>query len=191
MKGKGGMRIRGEGTRDIAGSDGLTDWPLDCKEIQLIHSKGDQLWDFFWRNDAKAETPVLCPLMWRVDPFENTLMLEGFGDRRKRGQQRMRCLDGITSPIYMFVWVNSGSWWWTGKPGVLRFMGSPRFGHNWVTELNWTKCSLSPELMITKQNNSSCSRICFSLSSVPMFILLYKVTANTKQKKTPVHSHPP
>ena len=74
-------------------------------------------------------------LMWRVDSLEKTLMLGGIGDRRKRGQQRMRWLDGITG--WTWVWVNSGSWWWTGRPGVLRFMGSQRVGHNWATELNW------------------------------------------------------
>ena len=40
---------------------------------------------------------------------------------------------------WTWVWVNSGSWWWTGRPGVLRFMGSQRVGHDWVTELNWTE----------------------------------------------------
>ena len=70
--------------------------PLDCKEIQLVHSKGDQSWVFFGRNDAKAETPVLWPLMRRVDSLEKTLMLGGIGGRRRMGQQRMRWLDGIT-----------------------------------------------------------------------------------------------
>ena len=55
--------------------------PLDCKEIQLVHSKGDQSWVFFGRNDAEAETPVLWPLMPRVDSLEKTLMLGGIGDR--------------------------------------------------------------------------------------------------------------
>ena len=57
--------------------------PLDCKEIQPVHSEGDQPWDFFGRNDAKAETPVLWPI----------------GGRRRRGQQRMRWLDGITDSM--------------------------------------------------------------------------------------------
>ena len=70
--------------------------PLDCKEIQPVHPKGDQPWDFFGRNDAKAETPVLWPLMQRVDSLEKTPMLGGIGGRRRRGQQRMRWLDGIT-----------------------------------------------------------------------------------------------
>ena len=69
--------------------------PLDCKDIQPVHSEGDQPWDFFGRNDAKAETPVLGPLMRRVDSLENTLMLGGIGGRRKRGRPRMRWLAGI------------------------------------------------------------------------------------------------
>ena len=70
--------------------------PLDCKEIQPVHSKGDQPWDFFGRNDAKAETAVFWLLMRRVDSLEKTLMLGGIGGRRRRGRQRMRWLDGIT-----------------------------------------------------------------------------------------------
>ena len=70
--------------------------PLDSKEIQPVHSEGDQPWDFFGRNDAEAETPVLCHLMRRVDSLEKTLMLGGIGGRRRRGRQRMRWLDGIT-----------------------------------------------------------------------------------------------
>ena len=69
---------------------------LDCKEIQPVHSERDQPWDFFGRNGAKAETPVLWPLLRRVDSSEKTLMLGGSGGRRSRGRQRMRWLDGIT-----------------------------------------------------------------------------------------------
>ena len=69
--------------------------PLDCKEIQPVHSEGDQPWDFLGRNDAEAETPVLWHLMGRVDSLEKTLMLGGIGGRRRRGRQRMRWLDGI------------------------------------------------------------------------------------------------
>ena len=64
--------------------------PLDCKEIQPVHSEGDQPWDFFGRDDTKAETPILGHLMRRVDSLEKTLMLGGIGGRRRRGQQRMR-----------------------------------------------------------------------------------------------------
>ena len=70
--------------------------PWDCKEIQPVHSEGDQPWDFFGRNDAKAETPVLWPPNVRVDSLEKNLILGGIGGRRRRERQRMRWLDGIT-----------------------------------------------------------------------------------------------
>ena len=73
--------------------------PLDCKEIQPVHSKGDQSWVFFGRNDAKAETQYFGHLMGRVDSLEKTLMLGGTGGRRRRGRQRMRWLDGITDSM--------------------------------------------------------------------------------------------
>ena len=75
-------------------------------------------------------------LMRRFNSLERTLMLGVIGGRR-RGRQRMRWLDGITNQ-WTWVWVNFGSWWWTGRPGVLRCMGSQRVGHDWATELNWT-----------------------------------------------------
>ena len=72
--------------------------PLDCKESQPVHSKGDQPWDFFGRNDAKAETPILWPPHAKSYSLEKTLMLGGLGGRR-RGLQRMRWLDGITDSM--------------------------------------------------------------------------------------------
>ena len=74
-------------------------------------------------------------LMQRADSLEKTLMLGKIEGRRRRGRQKMRRLDGITDSMDM-GWVDSGSWWWTGWPGVLRFMGLQRVGHDWVTELN-------------------------------------------------------
>ena len=76
-------------------------------------------------------------LMQRMDSFEKTLML-GKIEGRRRGRQRMRWLDGITYSR-TWVWVSSGSWWWTGRPGVLQSMGLQRVGHDWETELNWTE----------------------------------------------------
>ena len=70
--------------------------PLDCKEIQAVHSEGDQPWDFFGRNDAKAETPVPHAKSYSL---EKTLMVGGIGGRRRRGRQRMRWLDDITDSM--------------------------------------------------------------------------------------------
>ena len=68
--------------------------PLDCKEIQPVHSKGDQSWVFIGRTDAEAETPILWPPHGKIDSLKNTLMLGGIEGRRRRGQQRMKRLDG-------------------------------------------------------------------------------------------------
>ena len=75
-------------------------------------------------------------LIRRTDSLEKTLMLGKIEGRRRRGQQRMRLLDGITNSMGM-SWVSSRSCWWTEKPGILLSMGSWRAGHDWVTELNW------------------------------------------------------
>ena len=75
--------------------------PLDSKEIQPVHPKGDQSWVFIGRTDAEAETPILWPSDVRVDSLEKTLMLGGIGGSRRRGRQRMRWLDGITDSMDM------------------------------------------------------------------------------------------
>ena len=75
--------------------------PLDCKEIQPDHPKGDQSWVFIGRTDVEAETPILWPPHGRADSLEKTLILGGIGGRRRRGQQRMRRLDGITNSMDM------------------------------------------------------------------------------------------
>ena len=75
--------------------------PLDCKEIQPVHSEGDQSWVFTGRTDAEAEAPILCHLMQRADSSEKTLMLGKIEGRRRRGRQRVRRLDGITDSMDM------------------------------------------------------------------------------------------
>ena len=75
--------------------------PLDCKEIQPVHSEGDQPWDFFGRNDAKLKLQYFGHLMRRLDSLEKTLMLGRIGSGRRRGRQRMRWLDGITDSMDM------------------------------------------------------------------------------------------
>ena len=74
--------------------------PLNCKEIQLVHPR-DQSWVFIGRTDAEAETHYFGHLMRRADSLEKTLMLGGIGGRRRRGQQKMRWLDGITDSMDM------------------------------------------------------------------------------------------
>ena len=75
------------------------DSPLDCKEIQPVHSEGDQSWMFFGRNDLRLKLQYFGPIMQRVESLEKTLMLGGIGGRRRRGLQRTRWLDGITNSM--------------------------------------------------------------------------------------------
>jgi len=76
--------------------------PLDCKETQPVHPKGDRSWVFTGRTDAEAETPILDGhLMQRTDSFGKPLMLGKIEGRRRRQQQRMRWLDGLTDTMVM------------------------------------------------------------------------------------------
>ena len=111
--------------------------PLDRKEIQPVHPKGDQSWVFIGRTDAEAETPILWP-----SHLKNWLILKRpwYWERLKAGGEGdERGWDGwIASPTqWIWVWVNSGSWWWTGRPWRAASMGSQRVEHDWATELNW------------------------------------------------------
>ena len=73
--------------------------PLDCKEIQPVHSKGDQSWVFFGRNDVSYNSSTLATSCEELSHWKKTLILGGIGSRRNRGQQRMRWLDGITDSM--------------------------------------------------------------------------------------------
>ena len=108
--------------------------PLDCKEIQPINPKGNQFWIFIGRIDAEA--PILWPLDGKNWLTGQTLML-GETEGRRRDN---RGWDGWMASLTRCtrVWAISGSWWWTGKPGVLQSMGSQRVRHDWATKLNWT-----------------------------------------------------
>ena len=90
----------------------------------------------------KLKLQYFSQLMWRVDLLEKTLMLEGL---RAGGEGDDKGWDGWMAlpTLWTWVWVDSRSWWWTGRPGVLRFMGWQRVVHDWVTELNWTEHSCS------------------------------------------------
>ena len=104
--------------------------PLDCKEIQPVHSKGDQPWD------SSCEALTHWKRLWSW---------EGLG---AGGEGDDRGWDGWMASLTPWTWVsvNSGSWWWTERPGVLRFMRSQRVGHYWVTGLNWTELEHSSAL---------------------------------------------
>ena len=126
-------------------------WELDYKESWALKN-----W-CFWTVVRKSNQSILkyiihgCSLeglmlklklqyfghlMRRADSFEKTLMLGKIEGRRRRGWQRMRWLDGITDSMDMGLG-GLRSWWWTGRPGLLRFMELQRIEHNWATELNW------------------------------------------------------
>ena len=111
--------------------------PLDCKEIQPVHVKGDQSWVFTGRTDVETETPILWPhdakswLIWK-DPDAG----KDWGQEEK-GMTEDEMVGWLASPTWWtWVWVDSGSWWWTGRPSVRRFMGLQRVRHDWETELN-------------------------------------------------------
>ena len=135
--------------------------PLDCKEIQPVHPKGDQPCMFIGRTDAETETPILWP------PHAKSWLIGKDPDaRRDWGKRRrgwLRRWDGwMASPTrWTWVWVDSRSWWWTGRPGMLRFMGSQRVGHDWATELNWTSTEFSEQLEnVIKLTKSQTALVC-------------------------------
>jgi len=107
--------------------------PLDCKGIQPVHPKGDQSWVFIGRTDDEAETPILWPPHAKSWLIGKDWCWEGLG---AGGEGDDRGWDGwMASPTHTWIWVNSGSWWWTGRPGILQFMGSQRVRHDRATEL--------------------------------------------------------
>ena len=123
--------------------------PLDCKEIQPVHPR-DQSWVFTGRTDAKAETLILWP------PYAKSWLIGKDPDAGRDWVQEEKGTteDEMTSPTrWTWVWVNSGSRWWTEEPGILWFMGSQRVGHEWATELTELRRALQLK-WIEKQNKS-------------------------------------
>ena len=152
--------------------------PWDCKEIQPVHSEGDQPWDFFGRNDAEAETPVLWPPHAKSWLTGKDWCWEGL---RAGGEGDDRGWDGwmASRTGWTWVWVNSRRWWWTRRPGVLLFMGSQRVGH-WATEVNWTVHFSSRKYILMVMQPISRSLFIFSdWGSVPI------------KHPFPLHSHSP
>ena len=101
----------------------------------------------------KLKPQYFCHLMQRIESLEKTMIL-GKIEGRRRVRQRMRWLDGISLTRWTWVWVDSRSWWWTGQPGVLRFMGLQRVGHDWATELNWTEALYEKNCSFSLQHQS-------------------------------------
>ena len=139
--------------------------PLDCREIQPVNPKENQSWVFTGRTDAEAKTPVLLPpdrknwLIWK-DPDA------GKDWRQEEGDHRGWDVWMASPTQCMWLWVNSGNWWWTGRPDVLQSMGLQRVGHDWVTELNWVCCVVSLDMVIDLSDLVSCWYIGLVLSAV-------------------------
>ena len=106
---------------------------LNSKEFQLVHPKGNQSWAFTgsWNANTLA-TWCKEPTHWKRLWCWERLKVGGKGGIREWVGWM------ASSSQWTWVWVNSGSWWWTGRPGMLQLMASQRVGHDWVTELNWT-----------------------------------------------------
>ena len=115
--------------------------PLDCKEIKPVNPKENQPWIFIGRTDAEAETPILWP------PDAKNWLTGVEKDWRQEEKGTNRGWDGwMTSLTWLTgVWASSGSWWWTGKPGVLQYTGLQRVGH-FSSFSDWTEleAELSP-----------------------------------------------
>ena len=111
--------------------------PLDCKGIQPVHPKGDQPWVFIGRTGCWSwNSNTLATSFEELTHWKRPWCWEGLG---AGGEGDNRGWDGWMASLtqWAWVWVNSRSWWWTGRPGVLRFMGSQRVRYDWATELNW------------------------------------------------------
>ena len=114
---------------------------LDCKEIQPVHPKGDQSWLFIERTDVEAETPILWP-----PDVKSWLTGKDSDAGRGWGQEEKGTTEDEMAGWHHRLNGHEGSWWWAGRPGVLRFMGSQRVGHNWVTELNWAILTMNRKI---------------------------------------------
>ena len=147
--------------------------PLDSKEIEPVHPKGNQSWIFIGRTDAEAETPVLWP------PHAKSWLIGKDSDAGRDWGQEEKGTTGwdgwmASLTLWTWVWVNSGSWWWIGRPGVLRFMGSQRVGHDWVTYLIWSECNEFGFFLFSRFFLLSCTifTMIYLFVNLSVFILL-------------------
>ena len=156
--------------------------PLDCKEIHQSILKEISPGCSFEGLMLKLKLQHFGCLMRRADSFEKTLMLGKIEGRRRRRRWRMRCW--MASPTqWTWVWVDSGSWWLTGRPGVLWFMGSQRVRHTWATELTYTSIQWKV-IKLTRKINEAVYNFLFVLSHfscVRLFVIPW----------TRVHQAPP
>ena len=116
--------------------------PERCCDLPLDNSQSEQNWDQIQEFQSLVKVFVYCLIPSCLkDLHISNLVWEGLG---AGGGGDDRGWDGwMASPTqWTWVWVRSGSWWWTGRPSVLRFMGLQRVGHDWATELNWTELNL-------------------------------------------------
>ena len=110
--------------------------PWDCKEIKLVNFKENQSWIFIARTDAEAE----ASLLWPPDAKNWLIGKDPDAGKDWRQEEKGTTEDEMVSPArWTRVWASFGSWWWTGKPGVLQSTGSERVGHDWATALNWNE----------------------------------------------------
>ena len=127
--------------------------PLDCKEIKPVNPKRNQSWIFIGRIDAEAEAPII----WLSDAKRWLIWQDPEAGKGWRQEEKGMTEDGwMASPTqWTWVWASSGSWWWTGKPGVLQSMGSQRVRHNCETELNWYITQITNKGLLNSTRNST------------------------------------